>query len=379
MIEEMYPFYAIYTNGKYTGTDFIDVCKRTGDLTLELDYFNSNYVPDKDETVFNEIKMLNPEDKILSEYEYLLDEMPLFDGDLNEWARETHSKLKNFLKNVLNQDKKYMFIHSAGYDSRILSGILAELRNEGYEWDIHFRCHQPEGDGFNKIMRIEGWDEKQYSVFRGPKVGHYDIGNPNQPMYGWMSYKCQMNFWRDIIENENDYIMISGLGGGERFSYPALGKSTPTNYDYCDNKILNRWLNFFRDRGKFCGYWQNMFDELLLPYMSYDYIEMSCKAREEWIGIYDNRLDYVRKALIEEIDVDLLNIDWQRHDYNWSMEESRKDEMERFWMESKLLRDYNLQDIDIKNWDKHSQCIFGLATCYEVVNTRYIPENGGFE
>lgn len=68
-----------------------------------------------------------------------------------------------------NPDKFNVCLHSSGYDSRIISGILMKLREKhGWGWigKILFLCNEPEGKIFKRIMKWEGWKPSQYHVYK---------------------------------------------------------------------------------------------------------------------------------------------------------------------------------------------------------------------
>jgi hypothetical protein len=67
-------------------------------------------------------------------------------------------------------DKFHLVWHSSGYDSRIISGILKDLRKKnGDDWlgDILFLCNRWEAEGFYRIMKAQGWERNLYAVYEG--------------------------------------------------------------------------------------------------------------------------------------------------------------------------------------------------------------------
>lgn len=68
-----------------------------------------------------------------------------------------------------NSDHFHLQLHSSGYDSRLISGILMELREKhgaGWIGDMFFLCWEPDGPCFRKIMEWEGWKKNQYHIYR---------------------------------------------------------------------------------------------------------------------------------------------------------------------------------------------------------------------
>jgi hypothetical protein len=369
----MYPFYSVYTNGRVTSPDMLKVCLDCDTLTLREEYFHPKYQYQTiDETIFKEIKMLRPEQKISLKHRKLLEPMPEFDGTLKEFGKQLTQRIKNFFYKVWNPNIPHMVFHSSGYDSRIISGVLTEIREEqGSEWlgDIHFRCHQPEGPGFIKIMEREGWKPEQYSVFNAPELDHYDIGKSENVMNGWVSHVVGMNFWRDILseDRERDISVVCGLGGGELFSYPAVNMGIPNRMKYANNKNLDTWLNYFPERGVFTSYWYCKFKELLMPYMSYDYMELSLTSKPKWCKLVNRPLDKVRHSMISNFNIDLLSdIPWYRHAYLFGLSEGRKNHMIESWIHSELVKDYpKLRKIDPTTKDRHIRKLYGFMTFYE--------------
>lgn len=65
----------------------------------------------------------------------------------------------------------HVVLHSSGYDSRMISGVLTHIRDShpngmDFTGDVLFVCTKWEGSSFKRIMQFEGWSPDQYVVYR---------------------------------------------------------------------------------------------------------------------------------------------------------------------------------------------------------------------
>ncbi len=78
-------------------------------------------------------------------------------------------KMKQKMAAWWNPEALHVCFHTSGYDSRLISGILMQLRDEmggGWLGHVKFVCFEPEGELFKKIMELEGWKPQQFGVYR---------------------------------------------------------------------------------------------------------------------------------------------------------------------------------------------------------------------
>ncbi len=91
------------------------------------------------------------------------------------------SKIAGAIASVIERrwdpKKFHVVMHSSGYDSRIVSKTIANLRDKyGNSWlgEVLFLCWEPEGPEFKEIMRFEGWGKEQYHVcYEGVQPDEY--------------------------------------------------------------------------------------------------------------------------------------------------------------------------------------------------------------
>jgi len=352
--------------GEYN-TDLIKLVKGQH-LDLDINFFNPEYEPPWFQTPFNGVEFAHPQQTIKTNiYEkFMLDKIQKTNH--RKIAFKIRSALKKYFTRVI-QKEKYIVFHSAGFDSRIISLVLMELRDEGHDMSgIHFRCYQPEGPMFLEIMERQGWDQSQYSVFEGVEADHYDIGRPDRPLNGWQNYNQQMNFWSDIIENEKEWTVITGVGG-ELFKFMANSDQYEPKRTL--NKNLNLLLNQYPDEGEWEGYYKRVFKDILLPYFSHEYLLVS--LLNELDVSWDGQRDSVRSEVVltyrETHNVDCFYIKYGTHDYSWNISDARKKLIQEWFYKSRLYKDYkdhipkgldftsNLYGFEAKLW--------GFATVYQ--------------
>lgn len=368
-------FRGTFTDGKNYDYDFARLARKQEKLTFDVRYLSPQYIPPYDHTPFLELTLARPEQIINPEFAYLLNELkPILDQDIV--VTQIKSALLKFFKDTLNEREEYLIFHSSGYDSRIISLTLAEIRDERGSMDnVHFRCHQPEGPMFLEIMKRENWKPSQYSIYEGPKEDYYNIGLRENYLNGWQNYNQQLNFWSDL---GTDIILITGAGG-ELFKFLASLPWKPPSTDYANdfmwrrghrtqNKNLDLLLNRFPFEGEWEGNWKKTFKDLILPYFSYEYLNVSLRT---YPGICKNleETDNIRKAVTEHYRYDLTNIQYHDHNYSWNISQKRKDLMKESYLTSKFYQDYqvgiNFELLEkMRSWDCF---VWGFMTVYEKI------------
>ena len=296
--------------------DFIRLAKLQSKLTFDLRFLNPDFKSQWFETPFKEILFSSMKQRTAPGLENLLKSQPVFIFDLKIFTEGLIKGIKEYLKENLKSGEKYLFLHSGGYDSRILSSCMRDLWEEGLRFDVHFRCHQPEEPMFLEIMKRQGWSKDMFSVFTGAKENYYNIGNKRNALNGWHNYNQSMNFWTDIVQNEKDYTLITGLGG-ELFKYIAL-HSKEFYPIRCENKNINILLQFNPDEGQWDGLYMKKFKDLLMPLFGYPYMNYSLKVNPEWCS-FNGQTDSIRIEMTRRFRYGITDIPYGRHDYSWNL------------------------------------------------------------
>lgn len=361
------------TNGN-SSINFIELAKSLrkffGEPTIDKRYFNPNFKPYYLDTFIAEIKNYGavPESQI-GIFEH---KTPCL-TDIKQIVSECKKVIKHYLVTMWDSTTTKLVFHSSGWDSRIISGCICELRDElGSDWigNIHFRCHQKdETESFIKIMKLQGWDKSQYSGFIEKDEDCYDLGRFDRPVFGFHDMVQQYNFCGDL--DTKKMILIGGVMGGEGLDYPRRMTNQYKAINYCKNLSLNRLLNYISagNEGEMISYWMSNFKYAIYPYLSYDYIDFYSKLSVETICKYDIRKEVVA-SFKETLGIDLLNVQYYGHNYNWTFSTKRKQEILESYYTSLFYKTFKneLPEIDpIKNFNKFDGKIWMMAAAYDAI------------
>lgn len=136
-------------------------------LTLDPNYVFPTFDPDTWKTLFQEVDVVKPMDALTEAEKAILDNDRCqgWKGGNDAMLSAMEKCLIDFITLNWRNDEFHLLFHSSGYDSRIVSGTLAKLRDTVGNWrlgDLLFVCVGPESDEFGRIMEYEGWRDDQY-------------------------------------------------------------------------------------------------------------------------------------------------------------------------------------------------------------------------
>lgn len=328
--------------------NFTELAVKQPTLTFNEQYLNPRF-KDRTETPFTEITLADP---LIDSTAPGFAGQPEFRGDYDHYLELILERLREVLLR-LDPSEQYLFSHSSGSDSRIVSGVMAQLRREGLASfdNVLFYCWgSPEAEAFKGIMKAGGWDN--YIVNDDSKPDAFDVGVPDFSVDGWNPYTSQMKFWGDLDPSE--YIFLSGAEG-ETFMRP-----------------YEAWVHsrgFFVERGESIHRLCNIFKGGFFPLLSYDVLELTMAMPKAWRNVKDPRMgrDKVRTDLVER--VGLLDIPVDQAYYNFNFTEARKRQMVELYQSSKFRRDHGVElDFDdlfqnANGWN--SRCWSFAVTVYE--------------
>jgi hypothetical protein len=364
------------------GLSLPDLCKaiiENGDtLTFDERFLDPKFKkPDYLTTPFKEVKNIAMSGKVPDKYKGILDEQKIYAGTFDEFVNELKQSIKKYLVRVWNSKKQKLFLHSAGYDSRIISGCIMELKEErGDDWlgPIHFRCHQPEGEMFVEIMKRQGWSPEQYSLWedtKGPE-NHYNLGRL-EPVNGFMGVVQQYDFFSDLVDKygAENIVMIGGIYGGEMFDYPSRAKKHFKAFKYCDNKWLRSLGNYMLYEGGTVTKYFNDHAYAIFPYLSFEYLKVATTCPNKFVTRDLSKglewPDDIRLAILKSFEVDLVNIPYGRHKYTWNITPERWDEMRDFYLGSKFYK-YYFKPVSFPfKLNSHGDKLFTFALMYEYI------------
>ena len=187
------------------------------------------------------------------------------------------STIANAIASVIERrwDPKqfHLVMHSSGYDSRIISKTIANLREKhGGSWlgDVLFLCWEPEGALFKQIMELEGWRREQYHVCNEDAApGEYYAGvldfnncwkwtnDAGAPIWISVPTILQLRESGVITKPLTETQCINGGVGNECFIFAP------------DRLVQHEYYSCGNIRGAFIP-----FSELILPFASYDVLRL---------------------------------------------------------------------------------------------------------
>lgn len=362
-----------------------DIVKRSGKIKFDESYLNKDFMPHEKQTPFFNIVISDLSDVIPEKHKDLLFDVPEYELNLDiDWfVLQLKAALKQAIIEMWDSNMPHLVFHSGGYDSRILSAALKELHKEkGDKWlgKVHFRCHQPEIELFNQIMKIEGWDESQYSGWYGSNTDHYNLGIKDIALNGFSPIDQQMNFWQDIVplNDEKNWVVVSGEGG-EMFKYMAKymqNGEAGTNEHWCDNKKMNLLIAKNPGNGDWEGHWYVRFHDAIMPFFSYIYQREAQKINPS-LCTYDESksCDNIRLKLMNAYGFDFTSIEHGIHQYNWDFSDERRKRIADDFNNSKFYALYKEKLPEInpeKNLYGYDSKVWGFMTLYDNIFNHFV-------
>lgn len=212
---------------------------------------------------------------------------------------------------------------SGGYDSRILATLLERLGKR----PIYITDGDEEPQCSNTLDYLEIPKRRRYlhSLDRPDPYGLADA-----TVRGYAPLYHQMRF----MPGDEKATLVTGLGGGEWFSYPAAGWHTPRKHrtDHADLRAM--WVDTWPQYWLLPDAWSTGYAAMLNPYCSPLYAKVANRCRSEWLVEVDRRnaLDMVRKAMLDALDENLADLGWVPHQYDWRLDVAARDAIDdRFW------------------------------------------------
>jgi len=279
MPKEFYKFSRKYISEKGEFEDFYGALPDK--LTIQKYEAGRNPLPVGDHnTIFKEVKLkkYRPTFK-----EHLLTkELGKITPEGGDWMRNIYNTLKDVIYKTWGNDF-HVVGHSGGHDSRIISTIIKELREEhGDDWlgKILFVENGGEGIEFHKIMENQGWGKSQYMVYNegaNPRDYHaysFNFKDAYQKFNGISGFPY--NQWWDSYDHlqklgvlPEHFQAYSGYGAYIEGMVHAVGDLTKITSAHFFKYNYYYQLATFRLKG-----------DWVYPWWSYDYIKEMVRMRD---------------------------------------------------------------------------------------------------
>lgn len=346
----------MFTDGVHISDDFMKIARMQPSLTFDRRFLSPKFSvfdsapkdppvgrngerPPTESTPFHEIWLVSSEQlKAGSKLNMIT---PINYG-YTEYLKQLHQAFRAIMLKM-DPSRKYLHLHSSGVDSRIISGIMAELRREGLRDfnNVHFRCWgDAEVGSFKRLMNLMGW--KNWSIYSDLDQDAHDVGRTDVCVDGWYPYTAQLNVWRDL--NPREYTLIIGAEGFV-FRFP-----------------FDRWQRrkgYCGDRGEILTRYSKIFNGIFLPMLSYEVLSLAIPMLPEWRDIQDWRLgkaarfrDTVRVDLVEMLG--LVDVPIIHAKDRWNFSVKRQKSMLQSYYDSKFFKEYRVPITNLFNDPVHS-------------------------
>lgn len=247
-----------------------------------------------------------------------------------------------------------MCLLSGGYDSRLIAALL---ERQGADV-IYFT----DGDGepqCSDTLDLLGVEPKRRFTWEMGATDPYGLVNARCD--GWAPLYSQMRFFPSM----EGAFLVSGLGGGEWFSYPAGGWHNGKAHRLPHTSVVSMWLDCWPQYALLPDAWKRGFAGAIYPYCTVPYASLANRCRDEWLVEVDPKkaLDKVRKAMLDTVDERLAPLGWVPHDYDWRLSPADRLKIDTRYQESWLAQTYGVNGSPSRmDKDDHACTLAGFAT-----------------
>ena len=254
---------------------------------------------------------------------------------------------------------------SGGYDSRILAFLLERAGKE----PLYVTDGTEEPECADTLDYLGVPQSRRYT---------HDLGCPDP--YGLVGSGCdgfaplysQMRFF----PADADAVLVTGLGGGEWFSYPAGGWHKGKKHRLPHTNLVNQWLDCWPQYTLLPDAWGRGYRAGLHPYCTLGYASVAVCCRDEWLVETDpaKALDMVREAMLNTLDPGLAGLGWVPHVYDWHLTTEDAATIDERYAGSWLARTFSLAGQPSRmDDDDHACTLAGFATwCDRLLDQGYV-------
>jgi len=321
---------------------------------------------------FSEIGVCLPTDLISESYNYLTEPLQKIDIKIDDLVKKLVGELKKYFIKLWDCNVPHIVFMSGGQDSRIISYILKDLRDDlGRGWlrEIHFVCFKPEDKIFLKVMEVQGWNKNEYEVYKENQdieLDYFDYCNPQRNLNAFVS--PALFFWRKEWLEKNA-VYISGVFGGEALDYPVrFGRLTNNRYSDLFH-FSDATRMYLAERFNICY-------DILSPFLGYEYLDTVFRIPDKYFVWKTKRGDeeptLLRTKILESFGDKVPYC--YGHYFPNAISERYQIEAREFYYNSKFYKKFSSLDFvkDSKPWTSKRESLdiklFSYAIMYEEIN-----------
>lgn len=281
-------------------------------------------------------------------------EHELWDGSLESFAAALVAVIEDGLRTL--KSPLHLAV-SGGYDSRLLLALCER-------WELAPLCC---GDGMQEPVASQTMD-----YLGVPKSRRYvhdlDQSDPygiaDVQLDGWAPLYFGMSFFSP----DPKATLVTGLGGGEWFSYPAAGWHNGHKARTPRATLVDWWLDTWPQYWLIPHSWAAGYARAFHPYCTPEYAAVATRCRPEWLVETkpELELDAVREAMLCVLDPELTTLGYAPHRYDWRLSSEEKADIDtRFhasWLANTFPAECNGKFPSAMDKDVHACTLGGFAT-----------------
>lgn len=249
-----------------------------------------------------------------------------------------------------------------GYDSRILLVLLERLGLEA-------RCvtdgeEEPECSQLLDYLAIPQERRYRHDLTRTDPYGLVGQSVPGYaPLYHMLDF---------APPDRSGRTLVTGLGGGEWFSYPASGWHLGKQHRTDHRTLAAAWLDCWPQYTVLPDAWARGYAAAVHPFTTMPYARVADRCHPDWVRETPGRpeLDWVRAAMLDYLDPKLKTIGWAPHRYDWRLTPSQCELIDTRYLDSQLAKDFHRPDWGLPSaMDRadHACKVAGLASWIELL------------
>lgn len=173
---------------------------------------------------------------------------------------------------------------------------------------------------------------------------------------GWAPLYFRMRF----MPADAKATLVTGLGGGEWFDYPAAGWHAPRKHRVEHTDLRAMWIDTWPQYWLLPDAWADGYKAMVNPYASVAYARVANRCQPEWLVEVRGypALDMVRKAMLDHLDGRLADLGWKPHVYDWRLGSQAADDIDSRYRRSWLGRMFHRAE-----WGKPSDMHHAPHAC----------------
>jgi hypothetical protein len=274
-----------------------------------------------------------------------------WNGSLESFAQALVAVLRDGLTHL--KGKNVDLAVSGGYDSRIMLALAEDI-------GLEVRCC---GDGTQdpaatKTIDYLGVPKSRRYVHDLERSDPYGVVTEVE---GWAPLYFGMSFFSPSPTR----VLVTGLGGGEWFSYPAAGWHNGHKARTPRKTLKDWWLDTWPQYWLIPRSWGEGYATSFHPYCTPEYASVATRARDEWLVETrpEIELDAIREAMQLFIDPNLIELGYAPHRYDWKLSSEQEEFIDDRFGSSWLARTFGLDGNPSKmHHDVHACTLGGFAT-----------------